>query len=41
MRVSQKEMEKSHQRIIQSAARLLRERGPAGAGVADIMGAQD
>jgi len=37
MRVSQAEKEKSHQRILDSAARLIRERGIEGAGVADVM----
>ena len=37
MRVSQAEKEKSRTRIIDSAARLLRERGVEGASVADVM----
>lgn len=37
MRVSQEEMEESHKRIVQGAARLLRERGIEGASVADVM----
>ena len=37
MRVSQAEKEKSRSRIIESAARLLRERGLHGASVADVM----
>lgn len=37
MRVSQKEMEKSHQRIVDGAARLFRERGIEGASVAEVM----
>jgi TetR/AcrR family transcriptional repressor of nem operon len=37
MRVSQAEKEKSRSRIIESAARLLRERGVDGASVADVM----
>jgi len=37
MRVSQAEKEKSHQRILDSAARLIRERGVDGAGVAEVM----
>ena len=38
MRVSQKEMEKSHRRIVDGAARLIRERGIDGTSVADVMG---
>jgi TetR/AcrR family transcriptional repressor of nem operon len=37
MRVSQAEKEKSRTRIIDSAARMLRERGVEGASVADVM----
>jgi TetR/AcrR family transcriptional repressor of nem operon len=37
MRVSQEEKDRSHRRIVNSAARLLRERGLEGASVADIM----
>lgn len=37
MRVSQAEKDKSHARIVASAARLLRERGIDGASVADVM----
>ena len=37
MRMSQEEKEKSHERIIVSAARLLRERGVEGASVNDVM----
>ena len=37
MRMSQAEKEKSHQRILDSAARLIRERGIEGAGVAEVM----
>ena len=37
MRVSQAEKEKSRDRIVASAARLLRERGVDGASVADVM----
>lgn len=37
MRVSQAEMEKSHERIVASAARLFRERGIENTSVADIM----
>ena len=39
MRVSQDEKDLSHQRIVAAAARLVRERGVEGAGVADIMAA--
>jgi TetR/AcrR family transcriptional repressor of nem operon len=38
MRVSQKEMEKSHRRIVDGASRLIRERGIEGTSVADVMG---
>lgn len=37
MRVSQQEKDRSHQRIVDSAARLIRERGLDGAGVAEVM----
>ena len=37
MRVSQAEKDKSHRRIIDSAARLIRERGVEGTAVADVM----
>ena len=37
MRVSQQEKEKTHQRIVESAARLLRERGLENTGVDDVM----
>jgi TetR/AcrR family transcriptional repressor of nem operon len=37
MRVSQAEKDKSHRRILDSAARLIRERGVDGAGVAEVM----
>lgn len=37
MRVSQAEKDRSHQRILDSAARLIRERGVDGAGVAEVM----
>lgn len=37
MRVSQQEKDRSHQRILDSAARLIRERGVDGAGVAEVM----
>ena len=37
MRVSQQEKDRSHRRIVDSAARLIRERGVDGAGVADVM----
>jgi TetR/AcrR family transcriptional repressor of nem operon len=37
MRVSKEEMGKSHQRIVEGAARLFRERGVEGASVADVM----
>jgi TetR/AcrR family transcriptional repressor of nem operon len=37
VRVSQQEKDRSHQRILDSAARLIRERGVAGAGVAEVM----
>jgi TetR/AcrR family transcriptional repressor of nem operon len=37
MRVSQKEMEKSHGRIVKRAASLFRKRGIAGTSVADVM----
>jgi TetR/AcrR family transcriptional repressor of nem operon len=39
MRVSRKEMEKNHARIVQGAARLARERGIEQTSVADAMGA--
>jgi TetR/AcrR family transcriptional repressor of nem operon len=39
MRVSQKEKDKSHARILAAAARLLRERGIETTSVADVMGA--
>ena len=39
MRVSKEEMGKSHQRIVEGAARLIRERGIEGASVADVMAA--
>ncbi len=38
MRVSQQEMEKSHQRILDGAARLFRERGIESTSVSDVMG---
>src|SRR5450631_2718189 len=38
MRVSQDEMEKSHQRILKGAALLLRQRGIESTGVTDVMG---
>ncbi len=38
MRVSQDEKDRSRSRIVTAAARLLRERGTAGASVADVMG---
>ena len=37
MRVSQEEKDQSHERIVASAARLMRERGTEGASVADVM----
>jgi TetR/AcrR family transcriptional repressor of nem operon len=37
MRVSRQEMEASHQRIVEGASRLIRERGIAGVSVADAM----
>jgi len=37
MRVSQDEKDRSHRRIVEAAARLVRERGVEGAGVADVM----
>lgn len=37
MRMSQAEKDKSHQRIVASASRLLRERGVGGASVSDVM----
>ena len=37
MRMSQEEKQKSHDRIVASAARLFRERGLEGAGVGDVM----
>lgn len=37
MRVSQQEKDRSHQRIIDSAARLIRDRGVDAAGVAEVM----
>jgi TetR/AcrR family transcriptional repressor of nem operon len=37
MRMSREEKERSHARIVDSAARLLRERGVDGTGVADVM----
>lgn len=37
MRVSQQEKDRSHQRILDSAARLIREHGVDGAGVAEVM----
>jgi TetR/AcrR family transcriptional repressor of nem operon len=37
IRVSQEEKQRSHRRIVESAARLLRERGLEGASVADVM----
>lgn len=37
MRVSQEEMDKSHKRIVDGAARLVRERGIESASVADVM----
>lgn len=37
MRVSKEEMAKSHQRIVEGAARLFRERGIEGASVSDVM----
>lgn len=39
MRVSQEEKTRSHERIVESAARLLRERGVESTGVAEVMGA--
>jgi TetR/AcrR family transcriptional repressor of nem operon len=38
MRVSRDEMDKSHQRIVEGASRLLRERGIESTSVADVMG---
>jgi len=38
MRVSQEEKERSHERIVASAARLVRERGIGSTSVADVMG---
>lgn len=38
MRVSQEEKDRSHARIVESAARLVRERGIDGTNVADVMG---
>ena len=37
MRVSREEMARSHQKIVESASRLLRERGIDGAGVSEVM----
>lgn len=37
MRASQEEKDRSHARIVESAARLMRERGIDGTGVADVM----
>jgi TetR/AcrR family transcriptional repressor of nem operon len=37
MRVSREEMARSHQKIVESASRLLRERGLDGAGVSEVM----
>ena len=37
MRVSREEMARSHRKIVDSASRLLRERGVEGAGVAEVM----
>lgn len=37
MRVSQEEKDRSHERIVAAAARLMRERGTEGASVADVM----
>ncbi|WP_137144804.1 TetR/AcrR family transcriptional regulator [Mycolicibacterium sp. CR10] len=37
MRMSRQEKDRSHQRILDSAARLIRERGVDGAGVAEVM----
>ena len=37
MRVSQEEKDRSHERIVAGAARLMRERGVEGASVADVM----
>lgn len=39
MRVSQDEKDRSHQRIVEAAARLMRERGIEGTGVAEVMSA--
>jgi TetR/AcrR family transcriptional repressor of nem operon len=39
MRVSQEEMDKSHRRIVEGAARLFRERGIESTSVADVMSA--
>lgn len=39
MRVSQEEKDRSHQRIVENAARLMRERGIEATGVADVMAA--
>lgn len=39
MRVSQNEKERSHRRIVEAAAQLVRERGIEGTGVADVMAA--
>ena len=39
MRVTQQEKDKSHARIVEAAARLLRERGIESTSVADVMGA--
>jgi len=39
MRVSQKEKEKTHERIVEAAARLIRERGIEAISVADVMSA--
>jgi len=39
MRVSQDEKDRSHRRIVEAAARLVRERGIEGTGVADVMAA--
>lgn len=38
MRVSRQEKEKTHRRIVDGAARLIRERGVAGTSVAEVMG---
>ena len=37
MRVSQEEKQRSHRRIVESAARLVRERGVDATSVADVM----